>query len=338
MMTGRHDLGPSDGELDPIPGAARRRAHRPAPGGRSGGPGGGDPASTRSTPSAIRGCSRHWRPSWTSARRRSAGAVRRPGRAMRRGLATGPWATSGSLREVGRGGMGVVYEAEQISLRPPGGAEGPALRRGAGRPAAPAVPDRGPGRRLPAPHRTSCRCTRVGCERGVHYYAMQFIEGQSLAAMIARAAPARRPGPGRRPPPRTWPRSRPTTLAGRLLSGRRPAGPTRPGPTRPPTRSRERLAVPGAGRPTPRPAAPAPSGSSTRSRDYFRTVARLALQAAEALEHAHARGILHRDIKPANLLLDAEGQLWITDFGLAQVRGDDRPDAHRATSWARCGT
>src|SRR4029079_11292583 len=55
---------------------------------------------------------------------------------------------------------------------------------------------------------------------------------------------------------------------------------------------------------------------------FFRTVARLGIQAAEALEHAHENGVLHRDIKPANLMLDARGNLWITDFGLARLEND----------------
>src|SRR5207244_3452822 len=55
---------------------------------------------------------------------------------------------------------------------------------------------------------------------------------------------------------------------------------------------------------------------------YCRWAAQLALQAAEGLAHAHARGVIHRDIKPSNLLLDARGGLWVADFGLAQ-RPDD---------------
>jgi serine/threonine protein kinase len=188
------------------------------------------------------------------------------------------------LREVGRGGMGVVYEAEQISLS----------RRVALKvlPFAAAIDPRQLQRfRIEAQAAAQLHHTNivpvfaVGTERGVHFYAMQFIEGQSLAALIAEL--------------------------------RQQTGPVR---TLQP--SAVALAEAPAADSTAQAAAALSTARSSRSRRFAERVAGFGKQAAEALEHAHQMGVIHRDIKPANLLLDLQGRLWITDFGLAQFRTD----------------
>ena len=56
---------------------------------------------------------------------------------------------------------------------------------------------------------------------------------------------------------------------------------------------------------------------------YYRNIARLGVQIADALAFAHARGVIHRDIKPSNLLLDRAGLVWVADFGLAKMADSD---------------
>jgi serine/threonine protein kinase/tetratricopeptide (TPR) repeat protein/WD40 repeat protein len=214
------------------------------------------------------------------------------------------------LREVGSGGMGVVYEAEQESLGRHVALK--VLPRQALLKATYLERFRREAKAAANLHHTNIvPVFGVGEHDGTHYYAMQFIRGEGLDKVLrdlrrlrAAAGPtaAATPSEG--------------SVAHSLLTGRfaAPAAAPAEGPS----------------------ACPAPSAltaadgahSSTLSAggaeaDFFRGVARVAVQVADALAYAHRQGILHRDIKPSNLLLDQQGTVWITDFGLAKAEGAD---------------
>jgi len=214
------------------------------------------------------------------------------------------------IGEVGRGGMGVVYEAEQISLG----------RRVALKvlPLAAALDPKHRQRfQVEAQaaahlhHTNIVPIYSVGCEQGVHYYAMQFIEGMSLAAIIRAARDCSETESGQ-------PAGKPLALADALLSGRfTPPDSDRSDRTPPAMRAK-----PISGSDTPIPMSDSATAHSQRGPNVFRTIARLGVQAAEALDHAHILGVLHRDIKPANMIVDIAGKLWVTDFGLARFQDD----------------
>jgi serine/threonine protein kinase/WD40 repeat protein len=217
------------------------------------------------------------------------------------------------LREIGRGGMGVVYEAEQLSLGrrvalkvmlARSGKDGMARER-----------FRLEARSAARLHHTNIvPVFEVGQDGDVCFYAMQFIPGQGLDLVLDELR-ALRSGSPMHPVPD--PRPEASAVAQSLLSGRftmladvPPLSPERP-PAAPGTTS---AVLPGQTELT--------SVESDRHH-YFRSVAQIGVQVAAGLAYAHQRGVVHRDIKPSNLLLDLAGVVWITDFGLAKSEDVD---------------
>jgi YD repeat-containing protein len=215
------------------------------------------------------------------------------------------------LREVGHGGMGVVYEAEQESLGRHVALK--VLPRQALLKATYLERFRREAKAAARLHHTNIvPVFGVGEADGTHYYAMQFIRGEGLDKVLAdlrrlRAAPGAPAAPA-------MPSE--ASVAHSLLTGgfAAPAAPPAEEPSPSPAPSSATVAE-GA------------HGSSTLSAggsdSYYRGIARVGLQVADALAYAHRQGILHRDVKPSNLLLDQQGTVWITDFGLAKAEGTD---------------
>lgn len=149
------------------------------------------------------------------------------------------------LREIGRGGMGIIYEAVHeplgrhvaLKILPPQATLDSRYVRRFEREAKAAA-------RLH--HTNIVPVFGVGACEGVQFYLMQYIRGRSLDRVVRDSGP--------RPP---------------------------------------------------------------------EEVARIGRQAADALAYAHSQNVLHRDIKPSNLLVDEQGTVWVTDFGLAKLEGEE---------------
>jgi len=227
------------------------------------------------------------------------------------------------IREVGRGGMGIVYEAEQLSLGrrvalkvlPLQSLLHPKQLQRFRREAMAA------GR---LQHPNIVPVYGVGEHDGIIFFAMQFVHGRGLDEVLVELRRLQRL--------ENLPKMS-SGIAHDMLSGQFLEPPTAEARCDAPNAADEddTSMQPNAdGEPESEFSSSTCLGtiSSSGGDPFYRSVAKIGIQAADALHFAHGQGLLHRDVKPSNLLLDFQGNVWVTDFGLAKdERADDLTNA-----------
>ena len=209
-------------------------------------------------------------------------------------------------REIGRGGMGTVYEAWQRSLKRMVALKVLASHAGA----APTAVERFLRESQAAAklhHTHIVPIFAQGEDQGVYYYAMELVEGRTLSAIIASAHEHQIADTA------TAVARTSADLAETIELTRTPSEvtgeaelPRKPDAGSPPEGDGSAVVLSD------------PLGICSAS-ERFAAIAGHIANVADALEYAHQHGVIHRDIKPPNLMLGDDGRLRIADFGLARL-------------------
>ena len=219
--------------------------------------------------------------------------------------------------EIGRGGMGVVFEAVHESL---------GKRVAIKVMPTPLINSKNFVERFKREAQSAARLHHtnivsvfgVGEGEGYHYYVMDLIEGQTLGAVINGFNASHSIGTKIDHYETRLDISGEATVARHVstLSENSPETSNKKSesPEHRPVHSQAR---------------------ASKKANHYRWAARIVADIADAVAFAHDADLLHRDIKPSNLILDQKGQIWITDFGLAK---DTRSDINLTKTGDVIGT
>jgi serine/threonine protein kinase/WD40 repeat protein len=213
------------------------------------------------------------------------------------------------IRPIGRGGMGEVYEAEEAALHRRVAVK--TIRRT--RATNPVQLERFDRERqvLAKLHHTHIvPIFATGQEDDLLYFAMPYIRGVALNELILAAGRHSRDNG----------HSRLTSLENLVEVARSESAET--------ARKKQEGPPIEAEKTDPGPSSPAQTDGGVPTSlplRYFRAIAAMIADAAEALHHAHEAGVIHRDLKPSNIMIEPSGHPWVLDFGLARLKAGQEP-------------